>query len=49
MSVTGADSGQEYGRPPVYQRPPARSLVQAIQRVLQGETQTDAMKEVGNG
>lgn len=45
MAVTTESEPQEYGRPPVYGRPPRRSMVLLVERVLHGQTQTEAMKE----
>ena len=35
----------EYDRPPVYSRPPQASMVKLLERVAQGRTQKDAVKE----
>lgn len=44
--VTTDSYPEEYGRPPVYGRPPNASLVTAVERVTQGMTHTQAMREI---
>jgi hypothetical protein len=46
MSLTVESNPEEYSRPPVFGRPPGASMVKLVERVMNGETQTQAMTPI---